>query len=738
MSTKITIDQSTRCPIRVVQLEKYAFRYANDRAAESQRSNSKGQDYLTIRYDENYLGFVIADGVSQSFFGELASQIIGDHLLSHMMEFGERYLDGSLIFQTSLETELNNMAYIATPMVNAFQMPASLPGMLVSVLEQKRQMGSQATFTTGFIDITKRKLALAWMGDERLRIWRDLQEISREVLGDETFQTAERWSTSIGMVGKLHTKIIHDPNITRLVAYSDGLSILDREMQINPVSHEKLEALILQTSQMPQSDDVTIFELAWKPDIGWETNQTTGPEDLSHQFDSGSGIVKIEWKPIKGFNSYQIATLSSQGQQITDTQSTSHTFKADELPKDNLRFSVRASSDAKDLTQWSKILELGNYVGASGWEIPPKAEMRAVGPTVIKTPSLFHDQASTEGHSTKDTYPVADNQQTAQEHTTSRTISTQKTRTTTQRSSNQTHKRQDTKGKTENQGIPAGWIIKEQEEAPKKNLMLLWITIPLVLLFLLTGTAFGLKKMSENKAFLAKTQTRIHKPSNTPVPSLTTTPTDTPSPTQNPTDTTTPTTTKTPTLTLVPTNTLYPMKLDVKCEFISGYDICFYKWKPQGEKWLMTFGTTREIELNRLLIRINNAEYRCKQLDDPFSFTCEGPSQPLNQYVLFEVLDKVSKESLGETLIKFYNSLPTSTPVTPTKPTVVPSDTPVTPTEQTVVPSDTPVTPTEQTVVPSDTPVTPTEQTVVPSDTPVTPSPSTPDPPTPNQNNVDH
>lgn len=698
MSTKITIDQSTRCPIRVVQLEKYAFRYANDRAAESQRSNSKGQDYLTIRYDENYLGFVIADGVSQSFFGELASQIIGDHLLSHMMEFGERYLDGSLIFQTNLETELNNMAYIATPMVNAYQMPASLPGMLVSVLEQKRQMGSQATFTAGFIDISKRKMALAWMGDERLRIWKDLQEISREVLGDETFQTAERWSTSSGLVGKLHTKIIHDPNITRLVAYSDGLAILDREMQINPVSHEKLEALILQTSQMPQSDDVTIFELAWKPHIGWETNQTAGPEDLSHQFDSGSGIVKIEWKPINGFNSYQIATLSSQGQEITDTQSTSHTFKADELPKDNLRFSVRASSKAKGQTQWSKVLELGNYVGASGWEIPPKAEMRAVGPTVIKPTSLFQGQVSTEGYSTKDS------NRATQYQTISDLIGTQSTT-----------------GQTSNyQNFLPEWTIKETQKDPKRNLKLLWAIVPLALLFLITSTVFGLKKINENKAFVAAAQTLTHEPSNTSIPTQTQTPTitPTPEPTNTPTPTTTHTNTPTYTLTMTSTSTLPPMTLAVSCNDTGEFDICFSSWITQGNhQWLMTFKASEKVELDRLSIKINDAELRCDQIDEQGQFTCLGPIQPLNQDVPFEVFDKLSGKPLGKTIILFYGPtpaftpVPSKTPVTPTKPTVVPSDTPVTPTEPTVEPSDTPVTPTEPTIEPSDTPVTPTEPT---------------------------
>jgi len=558
MYEKITIDQTTRCPVRVVKLNTYDFRYANDRSAESQRSDSKSQDYLTIRYDENYLGFVIADGVSQSFFGELASQFIGDHLLSHMMEFGERYLEGSVDFQDNLESQLNNMAFIATPIVNAFQIPSHLPGMLINVLEQKRQMGSQATFAAGFIDIAKKKMALAWMGDERIRIWKSLQEITKETLGEETFQTAERWSTAVGMVGKLHTKIIEDSDITRFVVYTDGLAILDKEMQLNPISQEGLEAIILQTSKMPQSDDVTLFELVWKPVEDWDTNRPSGPETLKHQFDTDAGIVNIEWKPISGASSYHIATISSEGQKITETQENSHQFTADELPKENLRFSVRANSEAKGTTQWSNLLVLGNYVGASGWIIPPKAEMRAIAPTLIKTLPVFRGQTVNKvDATTSDVHPVGEERIPGQQQTGSILNDPQQLSSDTQYLDEKDYLHQGAYRQGSNQVDTFEWALKPLRTPQKRKFKLEWLLISIGLVFLVIGTVFLIKKINKNKNLGLAAQTLTHTPTHTAIATQTPTsiPTNTATTTQTPTSipTNTATTTQTPTST--PTNT---------------------------------------------------------------------------------------------------------------------------------------------------------------------------------------
>ena len=244
--------------------------------------------------------------------------------------------------------------------------------------------------------------------------------------------------------------------------------------------------------------------------------------------------------------------------------------------------------------------------------------------------------------------------------------------------------------------------LREEKQSPIRNRLLIWLVIPLAVLFLITGTLYGIKKNNEKKAFVAAAQTLTHAPSDTPVPSQTPLPTDTPSPT---TDTTTldafDRKLPTHTLTMTPTNTLSPMILAVNCKSTSVYDICFSNWITQGNHWLMTFKASEKVELNRLLMKINDAELTCSQMDDQRQFTCLGPSNPVNQDVPFEVFDKFSKKSLSKVYIRFYGPTPTSTlslsktPVAPSNTPVIPSNTPVIPSNTPVIPSNTPVTPTE-------------------------------------------
>ncbi|HPL82143.1 MAG TPA: SUMF1/EgtB/PvdO family nonheme iron enzyme, partial [Anaerolineaceae bacterium] len=73
--------------------------------------------------------------------------------------------------------------------------------------------------------------------------------------------------------------------------------------------------------------------------------------------------------------------------------------------------------------------------------------------------------------------------------------------------------------------------LREEKQPPIRNRLLIWLVIPLAVLFLITGTVYGLKRMNENKAFKAAAQTLTHAPSDTPFPSQTPTSTDMPSPT---------------------------------------------------------------------------------------------------------------------------------------------------------------------------------------------------------------
>jgi len=272
---------------------------------------------------------------------------------------------------------------------------------------------------------------------------------------------------------------------------------------------------------------------------------------------------------------------------------------------------------------------------------------------------------------------------------------------------------------------------KEEQFRKRKN-NLTWLIISLILLFLFTGTIFGLKKINENKSLLGDVQILTHESRNTAtktrtqlssIPSL-----PTPKPTDEPVSTKVYTNITKNNPTTISTSTRSSIAMAANCNNAGGYDICFLKWESQGNQWVLTFETSTEIEISQLLLRINNSEYTCSSLNDQNRFTCLGSTQQMNKPMTLEVLDRISRKSLGEMELVFYRFVPTSvpnptiTPVEPTNPPVVPTDLSVEPTNPPNVPTDIPVEPTNPPVVPTDIPVEPTNPPVVPTDLPIEPT----------------
>jgi len=80
------IDQSQPLPLTTIIGERFSYRFAFDRSADSIKANEPGQDYIAIIASDDRIAFVLCDGVSQSFYGDLAARILGDQLVAWLWE----------------------------------------------------------------------------------------------------------------------------------------------------------------------------------------------------------------------------------------------------------------------------------------------------------------------------------------------------------------------------------------------------------------------------------------------------------------------------------------------------------------------------------------------------------------------------------------------------------------------------------------------------------------------------
>ena len=145
------VPQTQETNSQIQHFQNCSLRYAYARSADSKKNDDIGQDHLTFSLTDQRLTFAICDGVSQSFFGDLAARAIGNALTQWMGALAAPLIDqgeGHEALKRSLQTLIDPV----TEEVMKLQFPEDMPGLVAVVLEKKRQLGSESTFVTGTLD----------------------------------------------------------------------------------------------------------------------------------------------------------------------------------------------------------------------------------------------------------------------------------------------------------------------------------------------------------------------------------------------------------------------------------------------------------------------------------------------------------------------------------------------------------------------------------------------------------
>ncbi|UHA72077.1 hypothetical protein [Paenibacillus sp. 481] len=262
-------------PITFTQ-QPWPLRYAMNRAAESQQCNEPSQDCLHVTGDKDALAFAICDGVSLSFCGQVAAQLLAGRLsdwLYHACESGK--MDQRQVVNKHDEHDrllrhvvswLDQLRSEGLQLVQAYELPSQMNPIVRDVLEEKRRHGSEAAFVAGVIqkypESDECGLFLCWQGDIRIRLW--IQDEEWMLRKRETMCTEERWSTNKGSIGNIHTSYyrwsVQEWKQAKLVIYSDGLALLDSFEQVPDPN--QLAAAMSKALGLANSDDMTYLEIS--------------------------------------------------------------------------------------------------------------------------------------------------------------------------------------------------------------------------------------------------------------------------------------------------------------------------------------------------------------------------------------------------------------------------------------------------------------------------------------------
>jgi len=347
--SSIVVDPTKETSVQFKRRPLFSYRYAYARSADSQTTGDTGQDFLTFHEDQQKIIFALCDGVSQSFFGDLAARYLGQALIKWL---NSAVPDDPNAFCQALNKHLAALTQTANRLVNEFVIPGDIPPMLQEVLEQKRALGSESTFICGRIDLPgdglpNGRLLLAWMGDSRLRLWGNGQEQS-QILGD-TFRTNQRWSTRNGPIGGTPNCFTSSlSGLNRIVVYSDGLTALDSYKTLP--DNTAVDRLITHSQSQPQSDDISFLDIVLSQARKEVTAVVLPPERVMAA--ARDGRIRVAWRPVTGATAYQVRASTASGSETWQTMKMEWQSPT-QLPPGNYSVQVRAIQGIS-YSEWSQ------------------------------------------------------------------------------------------------------------------------------------------------------------------------------------------------------------------------------------------------------------------------------------------------------------------------------------------------------------------------------------------------
>jgi len=123
-------------------------------------TNDMGQDFSQIRSDARFAVGLVVDGVSQSFFGDIAARGLGVPLFEYLWMYRSDPPESE-----ELEHFLQKTSTQVAKAVEAFEIPEHVNGILKTVLEEARREGSQAVFSAFVWDVLTQQATVIKVGD---------------------------------------------------------------------------------------------------------------------------------------------------------------------------------------------------------------------------------------------------------------------------------------------------------------------------------------------------------------------------------------------------------------------------------------------------------------------------------------------------------------------------------------------------------------------------------------------
>src|SRR5262245_32768854 len=237
------------------------------RSADFDRANQPGQDYAIVRAGYGSVVGVVADGVSQSFYGHFAAEFVTERLLEYLWERRKAPPSAHQLNRILREFEREFKTRI-----DRYVLPARLQSLQRHALEQtRRQAGSQAVFAAFVLDTEAKTLRLFEVGDALAVVHCSRGENngshSKVIQADHR----GRWSSA----GRSHLLLeeINERDVKGIVIKSDGA----KDWGVSLASHKFNETAFFEVApEFASYDDVSFVAAVFQDERSEEISAIVG------------------------------------------------------------------------------------------------------------------------------------------------------------------------------------------------------------------------------------------------------------------------------------------------------------------------------------------------------------------------------------------------------------------------------------------------------------------------------
>ncbi|HLK57108.1 MAG TPA: protein phosphatase 2C domain-containing protein [Chthonomonadaceae bacterium] len=249
------------------------------RCLEKDDRNGEGEDYAWLFAGRDCVLAALADGVSQSFFGQIAAQQVVNGLAQYLRN-GNRL---EVPRKQALIQALRGIAQEGAHGVARYPLRQGLSSTMIELLEEERIKGSEAVFGAFVFDRTNRRLAVCQVGDIRIRVF--LQDarggiVSHLVPANKRGRFSTVATANPGDPALERDLVIQSfDNVLGVLVHSDGVDDHwgEEPAALDPQQEEKLRIAL---NCWAAKDDVSVVGVLTDPLLKWTAHhKLILPED---------------------------------------------------------------------------------------------------------------------------------------------------------------------------------------------------------------------------------------------------------------------------------------------------------------------------------------------------------------------------------------------------------------------------------------------------------------------------